>query len=400
MRTQGLAIRGLILFGVLLVGLSSTTAQSNLKKRLEREKAALDSLETKIKADRKALKKTTTEKKSVAVQIGSIEQRIVRAQTELKQLHAREENLSQRLDRTSAELKRAESSLDSREHGVAERLRETYKQSRRNPLALLLSSGSFSEGVRRFRYLEKAAMQDQVELRALRAGRVRLHETLQLRRAQFAHQASIMKAKQTLQRDLKRDATEKEDQLKWLERQAGLRTREIQETIEKQAESEAKIGEIIKEIEHQKRAGLRLAELPAFDFLGRKGTLRWPAKGPVASAFGRRQDPKLKTWTFNRGIGIAAAQGDDVQAVAPGEVVLVDWFRGYGQFVLLRHPNGYYTLYGHLASRNVGTGEILDEGAILGTAGSTGRLDGKAMLHFELMQGEDALDPIPWLEAE
>lgn len=400
MRAQGLAIRGLILLGVLLVGLSSTTAQLDLKKRLELEKAALDSLETKIQADRKALKKTTTEKKSVADQIGSIEQRIIRTQTELKQLRVREDKLSQRLDQTSVELKRSESSLDSREHGVAERLRETYKQSRRNPLALLLSSGSFSDGVRRLRYLEKAAMQDQVELRALRAGRVRLHETFQLRRAQFAHQASILKAKQTLQRDLKRGATEKEDQLKWLERQVSLRTREIRETIEKQAESEAKIGEIIKEFERQKRAGLRLAELPAFDFLGRKGTLRWPGKGLVVSAFGRRQDPELKTWTFNRGIGIAAAQGDDVQAVAPGEVVLIDWFRGYGQFVLLRHPNGYYTLYGHLASRNVGTGEILDEGAILGTVGSTGRLDGKAMLHFELMQGEDALDPIPWLAAE
>ena len=113
--------------------------------------------------------------------------------------------------------------------------------------------------------------------------------------------------------------------------------------------------------------------------------------------FGRVKDPELGTWTMNRGVAIAADAGTDVLAIAPGEVMLVDWWRGYGQLVLLRHPRGYYTLYSHLQSRSVEQGEILNEGALIGTVGSTGRLDGVPQLHFEIMEQEQALNPVEWL---
>ena len=386
----------------LLADLLVTTpadGQSDLKKRLEAEQAALDSLETELAAGRKALRKTSAEKLSVVDQIGSIEKRIATTRGELKRLGARESHLSNRLEQTSKDVKRAERSLARRERDTAARVRETYKQSRQNPLAVLFGSGSFTEGVRRLLYLERAAVQDQVDLEALRADRLRLHEALQLRRAQLAHQASLLKAKRSVEQSLGADAQEKARQLKWLARQEDVVREEIQRDETHKVELAARIGEIIKEIERRARSGLRLPELPPFDFEAKRGTLRPPAEGRVVSTFGRYQDPELKTWTFNRGIGIAAREGADVQAVAPGEVVLVDWLRGYGQLVLLRHPGGYFTLYGHLATRNVRADEILDEGAILGTVGSTGRLDGKPRLHFELMKGEEALDPLVWLEA-
>ncbi len=77
--------------------------------------------------------------------------------------------------------------------------------------------------------------------------------------------------------------------------------------------------------------------------------------------------------------------------------MLIDWWRGFGQLVLLRHPSGYYTLYSHLESRSVEVGEILAEGALIGTVGSTGRLDRVPQLHFEIMKEEQALDPMDWL---
>ena len=374
-------------------------AQSDLKRRLQTEQAALDSLETELAAGRKALRQTSAEKHSVADEIGLIEKRIVTTREELRRLGRRETQLTNRLERTSNDVKRAERSLATRERGTAVRVRETYIRSRQNPLAVLFGSGSFTEGVRRLLYLEKAAAQDLVDLEALRSDRQRLHEALQLRRAQLAHQASLLRAKRTVEQSLSGDAQEKAQQLKWLARQEGVVREEIQRGETHKIELAARIGEIIKEIEQRHQSGLRLAELPPFDFEVKRGALRRPAEGRIISSFGRHQDPELKTWTFNRGIGIEAREGTDVQAVAPGEVVLVDWLRGYGQLVLLRHPGGYFTLYGHLATRNVHADEILDEGAILGTVGSTGRLDGKSQLHFELMKGEEALDPVNWLEA-
>ena len=131
--------------------------------------------------------------------------------------------------------------------------------------------------------------------------------------------------------------------------------------------------------------------------VGHKGKLAWPVSGKVVTQFGRYQDPDLKTWTFNRGINITAPEGTNVLAIAPGEVVMVDWFPGYGRFVLLRHAEPYFSLYGHLDSDLVQVEDIIPAGSAVGTVGSTGRLDGISQLHFEIMQGEDPLDPTLWL---
>ena len=186
--------------------------------------------------------------------------------------------------------------------------------------------------------------------------------------------------------------------LRHLRREETLLKAEIRENSERLVESQGRIQEIIQEIERQRLAGHRLAELPDFDFAGKKGTLPWPVGGKVLTRFGRVQDPNLGTWTMNRGVTIGAAAGSDVLTIAPGEVVLVDWWRGFGQLVLLRHSGGYYTLYSHLESRSVEVGEILAEGALIGTVGSTGRLDGVPQLHFEIILKEDVLDPTLWFE--
>jgi murein DD-endopeptidase MepM/ murein hydrolase activator NlpD len=96
-------------------------------------------------------------------------------------------------------------------------------------------------------------------------------------------------------------------------------------------------------------------------------------------------------------VNLQAAEGTEVRAVAPGQAVLVDWYPGYGQFVLLRHPGGFYTLYGHLSAVAVNVDDIRAESAVIGRVGSTGRIDGKPQLHFEIMEGEEPLDPAVWL---
>jgi murein DD-endopeptidase MepM/ murein hydrolase activator NlpD len=220
---------------------------------------------------------------------------------------------------------------------------------------------------------------------------------LGLRQAQFAHQRALVEASQLTARELDASSKARNRQLARLSKEQATRREAITETERLLAESQAKLRAFIAEIERQRRTEGRPPGLPEFDFAGHRGRLPAPARGPIVSRYGRTQDPELKTWTFNRGVDIAARQGGPVRAVAPGEVMMVDWFRGYGQFVLLRHPGGYYSLYGHLDSRAVATGDILSAGDVVGTVGSTGRLDGASRLHFEIMKGEEALDPALWI---
>jgi len=371
---------------------------SELKQQLEAEQAALDSLKVRMGAEEARLQKTRQLQQSETSSLNQVERNIFQVKGELRTVQRKSRDLSTRLNRTEQNLRRAESRLNDREVGMAERAREIYKVGRRGTLEVLFSATSFGDAARRVRYLSRVADQDRRDFRALQTARKRVSDLYSVQSAQHRQQQTLLQGKLKKEQNLQRLASDKSRVLKKLENSASKRLQAIRDMKKREAESAERVADLIKEIQEAQRRGKRLAELPPFEFLGHQGVLLWPVSGKVVVQFGRHQDPELKTWTFNRGINIVAAEGTAVQAVAPGEVVMVDWFPGYGRFVLLRHPGDYFTLYGHLSEDRVQTGEILAEGTAVGTVGSTGRLDGKAQLHFEIMLGEEPKDPLEWLK--
>lgn len=90
------------------------------------------------------------------------------------------------------------------------------------------------------------------------------------------------------------------------------------------------------------------------------------------------------------GVDYGAPVGTPVYAAAEGVVVVSNfrtlsnpWFGGYGNYVVIEHPNGTQTLYGHLSAVYVKVGARLDKGQILGEVGNTGKSSGPH-LHFEV----------------
>ncbi|MDP6776570.1 MAG: peptidoglycan DD-metalloendopeptidase family protein [Candidatus Latescibacteria bacterium] len=400
---------GVIALAVVVATGDQARAQEDLKGALKAEQAALDSLKSKLESDQKRLEEAKSEQRTVSATLGQLERDIVRIQTELRTVQRRERELSERVGSGRLELGKIEDRLRVRQEGMAQRLREVYKLGRRagvqvlespgifTTLQILFSADSFSEGLKRLRYLSRIAVQDQRDYRAIRVDRRRVGNALTLQRTQYTHQRALRQAKERAKAQLDARIEERSRRLKRLRSDASAMAEAIRENKEAIARSDERVRKLILEIQERERLGQRLAELPEFDMEGHRGSLRRPVAGRVVASFGRYQDPELKTWTFNRGVNLAASEGTDVHAVAPGEVVLVDWFPGYGQFLLLRHPGGFYTLYGHLASVLVNQGDIMAAQAIIGTVGSTGRLDGTPQLHFEIMRGEEPLDPGVWL---
>ena len=103
---------------------------------------------------------------------------------------------------------------------------------------------------------------------------------------------------------------------------------------------------------------------------------------------------------FHTGIDIDAPAGTPVGASAGGVVVQVGVsdgrFAGYGNYVLIEHPQGYATLYGHLDRVVVVVGQSVRQMQLIGYVGSTGLSTGPH-LHFEIRRYGDFLDPIPYL---
>lgn len=120
--------------------------------------------------------------------------------------------------------------------------------------------------------------------------------------------------------------------------------------------------------------------------------LRWPVAAPrLSSRFGKR-------WgRDHEGIDMAAPTGTPVYAAAGGTVLYSgDRVRGYGNMVVLQHPDGLVTVYAHNSLLLVRTGDSVVVGQEIARVGDTGRSTAPH-LHFEVRKGENPQDPMQFL---
>jgi murein DD-endopeptidase MepM/ murein hydrolase activator NlpD len=110
-----------------------------------------------------------------------------------------------------------------------------------------------------------------------------------------------------------------------------------------------------------------------------------------------RSDPFTGLPRFHNGIDVANRIGTPIRAAASGRVVHVESQIGnYGRFVIVRHPDGFQTLYAHLNDFSVRTGEYVDRGEVLGVMGNTGRSTGPH-LHFSVIHNGTFVNPLRYL---
>jgi len=125
----------------------------------------------------------------------------------------------------------------------------------------------------------------------------------------------------------------------------------------------------------------------------------------ISSYFGMRFHPIRKKYYFHNGVDFAAAYGTPVEAVADGTVIHVGWKGGhpsvngrkggYGKTVIIRHVNGYKTLYGHLSAygKGIKVGTKVKQHRIIGYVGSTGLSTGNH-LHYTIYHYGKAINPL------
>jgi murein DD-endopeptidase MepM/ murein hydrolase activator NlpD len=119
---------------------------------------------------------------------------------------------------------------------------------------------------------------------------------------------------------------------------------------------------------------------------------QWPVRGHVLAGYGSGRDG-----THNDGINIAAPRGAAVEAADAGVVAYTgNELRGYGNLILVKHPNGWISAYAHCDLILVKRGDKVARGQVIARVGSTGNV-GEPQLHFELRRGNRAVDPREFL---
>ena len=167
---------------------------------------------------------------------------------------------------------------------------------------------------------------------------------------------------------------------------------------------EARMAQVIASFEEARRraaaarpnapAANSTSTLKTSDF----GQLDWPVDGRILYRFGRAVNPNNTAIRWN-GVGIGAAAGTPVKAIAAGEVMVAEQIGTYGLTVIVQHGGGDYSVYGSLSDAAVRPGQKVVKGQSVGTVGAADP-DMEPHLHFEIRPKGRAIDPLAWLRSK
>lgn len=180
---------------------------------------------------------------------------------------------------------------------------------------------------------------------------------------------------------------EKERVLAQLEKQESGSQQQLAELEEK----EKRLQRLVGMLSAQARNGV-----PSSDIRTYRGTLAWPLEGNVIERFGRQRNAKFSTYTNNNGLKIAAVQHAEVRAVFQGTVLFSQWFKGYGNLIILDHGNRVFSLYGNIAAPVVTVGDRVTTGQPIAGVGE-GEDAAGSYLYFEIREDNRPVDPQKWL---
>lgn len=387
---------------VLLALPCPTGAQTTADARLRQQRAQLD----RLRDERAALEKRMTDLRgsvtTLAEEVRVIDRQAVATARLVRALDDRLQMITAEVDSATRHVERSEHELVVKRATLRRRVRDIYKRGPTYHVQALLSAQSFGELIARYKYLHELARHDRA-----------LVQRVEKLRNDVASQRDLLVRLQLQIETSRLDKQAEEERLRSLEQQqkvsladARRATARTETRLEQLRRDEARMSRVIANaIEADRR---RAAAAPASRGAAPRapssirtsdlGRLDWPVDGRFVYDFGREKKANNTAVRWN-GVGIAAAAGTPVRAVAGGTVLEVARFGTYGQTVIVEHGGGDYSVYGSLASTSVTRGSTIAKGQAIGTVG-TSDPDLGPHLHFEIRKGGPAVDPKQWLRAQ
>ncbi len=305
------------------------------------------------------------------------------------------------------------------QNALARLLKQRYEQGVPDVLPLLLSGQDPDDIGRQLEYLEILARSQAQTMQSLR-NNLQVLAQITTAREQKSKQLAAVQAQQAAQR--KRLQAENEARAKVVASLSN-KMKKQKRSLESLRKDEKRLTKLVEDIarmlarrEQERRARRQkdadkaaagsgappavamIDKVPelGYDsegFARMKGHLRLPVAGELINRFG---SPRSDTGLSWRGLFIRAPEGREVKAVASGRVVFSDWLRGFGNLLIIDHGGSYMSLYGGAQSLFAQVGDVVQGGATVATAGSTGG-NSESGLYFELRYQSKPFDPMSWV---
>ncbi|MFZ6687309.1 peptidoglycan DD-metalloendopeptidase family protein [Undibacterium sp. SXout11W] len=137
---------------------------------------------------------------------------------------------------------------------------------------------------------------------------------------------------------------------------------------------------------------IRVEATSSGEFERLKGQLHLPVKGEILARFGTKRGDG-PSW---KGLFIKAAEGAEIKAIASGKVIFADWYKGYGNMVIVDHGDQYWSLYSNNQAVLKHVGDTVKTGDIIASAGNSGGNE-QSGLYFEIRHQGRVFDPLNWI---
>ena len=370
-------------------------------------KDELSGVKQEIKAQKQLITKTRKVEAVISTELQGILQNLEQKKSDLGRLGRDLRGVESSLDHTGRDINQVTEEASRKRIEIERRLSSLYKAGELGALRMFFSAESFPQLAENIRYMKSILDND--------------------KRIFIEYNQKIDQLK-GLKADLERNALKKErimtgiEQKKQeIEAEKGKKAaylgkvrqdRKSYETSLKELQVNAsRLQAMITRLEALSRRRLSsrhekpgaklkpLAELPPVPdrgFASQKGRMSLPVRGDILETYGKHKHPEFNSFTFSKGLSISAPTGTEIKAIYEGTVIFADYFKGFGNMMVVDHGGGYFSLYAHASrlAKKVGAEVARHE-----TIGAVGDVDSSkgSVLYFEIRHDGKPVDPAGWV---
>ena len=378
------------------------------KQKIEENKEKLSAVESEKQKVEEKLQELSALKSDAAAYIQKLDGELADLQGQIDSLGTQMTEKNAEIEATKVQLADPKAREEEQYASMKLRIKYMYENGDTNFLDLLFEAESLSDMLNRAEYIQKVSEYDRQKLDEFVAVRNEIEET-ELRLTEEYNELDRMKqeteAKQSSVEALQADKQKELESYNAKIQDANADIAQMQSEIAGIQEAiraeENQIAAIEAEIRRQEEEARKKAEAQGQSYETKNlGSISFiwpcPASGRITSAFGGRSSPTEGASSNHQGIDIGAPTGSSILAAASGSVVIATYSASAGNYVMINHGGGVYTVYMHMNSIGVSVGQSVSQGQQIGTVGSTGYSTGPH-LHFGIRSNGTYVNPTAYV---
>lgn len=356
--------------------------------KAKKEKNELKNALTSVEKIKKQLEKSKADLTSYVTQLDANAQEI---QDKILALTEQIEIKGVEIETTKKELEDAINVKDDQYERMTKRVQCMYEQGNGYYLEMLASSKGFSDFLNKLDYINQITSYDNKMFDEYTQTVEYVEACKEKLEAEEELLEETKNSAEEEKKALEELIAEKEKEINAYQLDINNKEAAIREYEAEIAEQNAVISQLEKAVEEAKKS---LQGNRTYD----GGMFKWPAPSytRISDDYGWRTHPILGTQQFHSGVDMAAPGGSDILAAYDGTVVAAEYNASMGNYVMIDHGDGLYTVYMHSSKLLVSKGNEVTKGQKIALVGSTGRSTGNH-LHFSVRLNGSYVSPWNYL---